>query len=75
MRWVITASGCDDSTTAVVELDQAEVAAVRKVQDALAAVSRYGCMPTLGMRWPATATDEEDFVEALREKAEEAAGD
>jgi hypothetical protein len=45
--YAIKVSGCDDSTTVQVELTDAEVAAVRRVADAVTAASDYGCMPRM----------------------------
>lgn len=45
--YTVHISGCDDSTTAQVDLTDAEAAAVAKVARAITATSDYGCMPTM----------------------------
>lgn len=55
-RYVISAEGCDDSTRALIELDDAEVAIVRRVTDALNARSTYGCQPVVQIKAEADAS-------------------
>lgn len=47
MKVKISCAGCDDTTTVEMEMDPAEVEAVRKVAAAITSASTYGCMPTM----------------------------
>lgn len=48
-EYLIVASGCDDSTRAVVDLIDVDADTVRAVIDAVNAASDYDCRPTLRM--------------------------
>lgn len=68
-RYVISAEGCDDSTRVLVELDDTEVAIVRRVADALNARSTYGCQPVVRIKTEADASTYE--IESATEPIEE----
>lgn len=57
-RYFVSVDGCDDVTAVLVELDEYEAAAVRRVADRVNEVSSYTCMPEMTMRL-ATDNDEE----------------
>lgn len=52
-QWLVTVSGCDDSTEAWVELTDNEAAAVEKVAAQINAASTYNCQPTMQIDGPA----------------------
>jgi hypothetical protein len=57
-RYYVSVDGCDDITAVIVELDDHEAAAVRRVADRVNELSSYTCMPEMTMRLAAD-TDEE----------------
>jgi hypothetical protein len=50
--WIITLSGCDDSTTFEMELTDDKASAFRKAAEMSKAASTYGCMPTMEITAP-----------------------
>lgn len=53
-------SGCDDSTRFVVDLDDAEAAAVERVAELSRQASAFSCQPSMTLTTPPPAP-EEDF--------------
>lgn len=71
---LIRLRGCDDATSAVVDLTPEQAEAVRLVADAINANSYSGCMPTMRVR-EATAEDiathEADQEQARKDNADD----
>lgn len=49
-EYLITLSGCDDSTRAVIELTDREHEVMQRVAEAVNARSRYGCQPEIEIK-------------------------
>lgn len=47
MKYQITVSGCDDSTSIEKELTDEQFKLVTEIADAITEASTYGCMPTM----------------------------
>ena len=47
MKYIITVSGCDDSTTIEMELDEEQVKLLKEVADKISEAATYGCMPSM----------------------------
>lgn len=56
---LITVSGCDDSTSVIVELTPEQAEGVRLVAEAITAASSCLCMPTMTTREAAEADQKE----------------
>lgn len=56
MKTYVKVSGCDDETSAVVDLTPKQAEGIRLVSDAINANSSSGCQPTMQVR-VATAED------------------
>lgn len=48
-QYVVTVTGCDDSTTITVPLTDTEATAVKRVAEAITVASEYSCMPRMHM--------------------------
>lgn len=77
-KHIIRVRGCDESTAVPMELTDAELATIKKLADAVNAVTTYGCKPRIGidpkyLTWDeAVATYREDLTEM---EARDAAAD
>jgi len=69
--YIVGASGCDDSTYALVDLNDTEAATIRRVAEAVNVRSTYGCMPTIRITPKADADSYE--IESATETIEESA--
>lgn len=48
-KYLIKASGCDDSTSVIVDLTDAEFAVAERIAKAVTQASFFGCMPRLAV--------------------------
>lgn len=58
--YLVKASGCDDSTRVVVDLDPEQAAAVATVAAAVTAASEFDCQPRLAIT-PLAEVDEDEM--------------